>query len=115
MAFLTDALDTLKGYGGSIAATAGSTLKGVADASVQAINDNIANAGKPRTAVPETHNPVPTGQTSNGSTVIPMPATPAAQVAAAAAAAGMPTWALVLLSVSAVAVVGGGVYWAVAK
>lgn len=112
MSFLNDALDTLKGYGGSIAATAGSTLKGVGDATVSAINSTIANAGKPSSAVPETHQALPVGQTANGSSVLPLPSTPAGTVAAAA---GMPVWAMVLLGVSTAAVVGGGVYWAVKK
>lgn len=112
MSFLNDALDTLGGYGKSIGGTVGSTLKGVGDATVSAINTTIANAGKPATAVPEQHAAVATGQNSDGSTVIPLPSTPAGTVAAAT---GMPAWAIALLAVSGAAVVGGVLYVAVKK
>lgn len=111
MSWLKDSLDTLQGYGTSIIGTAGTTLKGVGDATVKSINDTIANAGKASSAVPETHAAVPTGQTANGSTVVPLPTAASGM----ANAAGMPTWAIALLGVSAVAVVGGGLYLAVKK
>lgn len=112
MSWLKDSLDTIQGYGSSIGGTLGTTLKGVGDATVSAINQTIANAGKPSSAVPETHATVPTGQTANGSTVVPLPA---AAAGPAAAVAGMPTWAIALLAVGGVALVGGGLYMVVKK
>lgn len=108
---LSDTMDTLAGFGASIADTAASTIHDAAAATVNSINQTIANAGKPSSAVPESHQTLATGQNSNGSTVVPAPTT--APVAHAAAA--LPMWVKVLAGVSALALVGGGVYVAVKK
>lgn len=115
MTLLKDSLDTLKGYGVVLKEAATTTTKDLADASVSAIADVIRNAGKPSSAVPETHKAVAKGTDANGSTVIPLPTNPAAPVSPGAVAqagkeAGLPTWAIVLLVLSGVAVVGGVIY-----
>lgn len=109
MSFLTDTLDSLKGIGKEVATTTGTALiQGVGNATTAAINKTVAKAGQSSTAVPEQHGAVVTGQNANGSTVVMAPAS-------AGAGAGMPGWAVALLAVSSVAVIGGGLYLVVKK